>query len=104
MTDKTLLKKANRIKELEEQMDILKAEQDALKGEIKAEMEERSATELEVGAWVLRYKEVVSNRVDSKMLKEKFEKVYGKVLKECRTMQFRIDKKKGVKVAQQSAG
>lgn len=76
MTTRTLKNKVSALIALQEQLDAMSAQADALKEAIKNEMGERE--ELQVGDYLLTYKVVKSSRVDTKALKEDMPEVAKK--------------------------
>ena len=80
-SEKTLVKKIDELKELQKKIDQLTYQLEDIKTEIKSEMDERKVDELVVGPYKISYKEIVSNKFDSKKLKEENEKLYEAYVK-----------------------
>lgn len=66
-----------KMKEWEALADEAKSEAEAIKESIKIEMQERNASELSAGKYIVRWTDVVSNRFDSAA----FKKVHGDLYK-----------------------
>lgn len=74
-------------KELEDQADALKAE---IKAEIKADMESKGLDELETKNFIIRWKEVISNRLDGKALKAALPEIYSQYCKASASRRFTV--------------
>lgn len=90
MTEAKLSKKVERIKALEAQAADLQAEIDMLKGQIKEDMEASGKEEMKAGEYKVTWKEVFSNRLDSKRIKADLPDVYEKYLSINITRRFCI--------------
>ena len=73
----------NEIKQMQEIVD-------SLKDELKNEMVNRGIDELDTGTFKLTYKEVVSNRFDTKAFQKDNEVIYKAYLKESFSKRFTI--------------
>ena len=62
--------KIESLRELEELIEEAKAEAEALRDEIKAEMLNRNTEEMSVGQYIIRWTSVLSNRFDSTSFKK----------------------------------
>lgn len=90
MGSRALENRINKIKALEEQRKALDDQIDALKEEIKADMISKGAEELQAGNFVVRLKEVVTSRFDSKRFKENYKTLYEAYSKPQSAMRFTI--------------
>lgn len=88
MTTNEMIKKIEELKELEALIRDAEAEVEALKDEIKTEMQNRE--EMNVGRYVVRYKSVSSDRFDSKTFKTACPDVYKMYLKHTVSRRFSI--------------
>ena len=70
--------KIEALKDLESLIEEAKAEAEALRDEIKAEMLNRNTEEMEAGQYIIRWTSVLSQRFDT----TSFKKVYGDLYKE----------------------
>lgn len=91
MGAKALLNRINKIKAIDEQIAELKAIQDGIKEEIKAEMQTSEVEELTVGDYIVRYKAVSSSRFDSKAFQKAHSKMYQAFLVPSVSMRFTIN-------------
>jgi len=83
----------NRIKKLQEieaQQKELETAAEAIRAELKADMEEKGVDELQTKNFILRWKEIISNRLDSKALKAALPDVYGQFCKASASRRFTI--------------
>ena len=72
-----LIKKIEYLRELEQYEDEIRAEADAIRESLKAELADRQTEELVVGNYIVRWTSVLSNRFDT----TGFKKVYGDLYK-----------------------
>lgn len=90
MSTVEITSKIKQLKELEELIEEAKAEAEALKDEIKAEMMKQGREEMEVGRYIVRYTVVLSNRFDSTAFKKVMPEVYKKYTKQTTSRKFTI--------------
>ena len=82
--------KIEQLRELEELIEEAKAEAEALKDEIKAEMQKRDIEEMEVGRYIVRWTSVLSNRFDSTAFKKVMPEVYKAYTKQVASRRFTV--------------
>lgn len=90
MTERMIENRVNKLRELEAQQKELEAAAEAIRAELKADMEEKGLDELKTKNFILRWKEIISNRLDSKALKAAFPDVYGQFCKASTSRRFTI--------------
>lgn len=90
MTKRVLINRARKIKELEAERTELEKRLEALKDEIKEELTVRGVDETEAGEYTVRYKDITSERFDSKAFKASYSNLYGQFLKTTTTKRFSI--------------
>lgn len=90
MGTRALNNRVEKIKELERQKAELEKAIEELKAEIKAEMESKDIKELNTGLYVIRFKEVITNRFDSKTFKIDHTELYNEYLKAAVSKRFSI--------------
>lgn len=88
MTEKMIENRVKKLQELEAQIKALEAAADAVREEIKADMSVRGLDELKTRHFVIRWKEVVSSRIESKALKAELPAVYGRFCKATTCRRF----------------
>lgn len=90
MTSKQIDNRVRKLKALEAEQKALEAEAEAIKAELKAELEALDTEELTTTNFTIRWKEVISNRLDSKALKQAMPLVYEKFCKTSTAKRFTI--------------
>lgn len=85
-----MIKRIEEIKELESMIAELKAEMESYKDELKAELTERDVEELEAGQYIVRYTDVLSNRLDSSRMKKDLPELYKSYTKQVASKRFTI--------------
>ena len=91
MTNMEITAKIDELKELEAIIEEAKAEAEALRDDIKAEMLRQEAEELAAGQYIVRFTPVLSSRFDTKRFKENFgEEVYKAYTKQVTSRRFSI--------------
>lgn len=90
MTERMIENRIKKLTELEEQITKLQEQADAIKGELKTEFEEKGIDELKTKNFLIRWKEIVSSRLDSKALKAALPDVYNQFVKQTRSRRFTV--------------
>lgn len=90
MSKMDLVKKIEAITELEQLIEEAKAEAEALKDEIKAEMLKQETEALEAGQYIVRWSSVLSQRLDTTALKKAVPEIYKAYLKQVASRRFSI--------------
>ena len=83
----------NRVKELkaiEEQQKALTERAEKIKAEIKADMQAKGKDEIKAGNFIVRLKEVITNRFDSKSFAEEHKRLYEAYTKPQSTLRFTV--------------
>lgn len=66
MTERMIENRIKKLSALEEQIAQLQEQADIIKSELKADLEEKGLDELKTKNFLIRWKEIVSNRLDGK--------------------------------------
>ena len=90
MTKKEIIAQIELMNEWERVIEEAKAEVEAIKDSIKAEMADRDLDELEAGSYIVRYKTVATSRFDSTAFKKTYEVLYKAFLKQSTSRRFSI--------------
>ena len=90
MTKKEIIAQIELMNEWERVIEEAKAEVEAIKDCIKAEMADRDLDELEAGSYIVRYKTVATSRFDSTAFKKTYEDLYKAFLKQSTSRRFSI--------------
>ena len=90
MSERMILNRIKKLMELEEQMKSLQQQVDKLKEEIKADMEVKKQEEIKAGNHVVRFKTIVTNRLDSKALQSSLPDGYKQFVKQTESRRFTV--------------
>lgn len=90
MSTKEMVLKVEKLKELEELLEEVKAEAESVRDEIKQEMMAQDTEELEAGQYIIRWTSVLSNRFDTTAFKKVMPDVYKAYTKQVASRRFTI--------------
>ena len=90
MTKAELITKIEALNEWEALMEEAKAEADAIRDSLKAEMMERETEELIAGSYIIRWTSVLSNRFDTTGFKKMYGDLYKAFTKQSVSRRFSI--------------
>lgn len=90
MTNAQIIQQIKELNEWEAILTDAKAQAEAIKDSIKAEMELMGTEELTVGTYIVRYTSVLSNRFDTVNFKRDFGQVYKQYTKQVSSKRFSI--------------
>ena len=90
MTNKMIDNRVKKIQALEDQIRELQDQADKLKDELKEEMTERNTEEMQTDNFIVRWKNVISNRLDCKKLKAELPDIYKAFTKTSSRRRFTI--------------
>lgn len=90
MSTNDLVMKVEQLKELENLLEEVKVEAEAIRDEIKQEMLIRDTEELEAGQHIIRWTSVLSNRFDTTAFKKVMPDVYKAYTKQISSRRFSI--------------
>ena len=82
--------KIDALKDLETLIEEAKAEAEALRDEIKAEMLSRNTEEMEAGQYIVRWTSVLTQRYDTTAFKKVMPEVYKEYTKQVSSRRFSI--------------
>lgn len=82
--------KIESLKDLESLIEEAKAEAEALRDEIKAEMLSRNTEEMEAGQYIVRWTSVLTQRFDTTAFKKVMPDVYKEYTKQVNSRRFSI--------------
>lgn len=88
MTERMLKNRIEKLDAIAAQQKALEEQAEAIRNEIKADMEEKGVDEISAFGRVARWKEVISNRLDSKALKAALPDVYSQYTKQSSSWRF----------------
>lgn len=81
----------NKLHSLEAQIEALEAEANAIRSEIKAAMDEQGVDELHTKNFVVRWREIVTSRLDNKAFKAAMPELYQQFVKAYRSRRLTIN-------------
>ncbi len=90
MTERMIENRIRRLQEIEAQQKDLEAQAESIRTEIKADMESKGVDELKIKDFIVRWKEIVSSRLDGRKLKAALPDVYSQYVKQTETRRFTI--------------
>ncbi len=90
MTEKMIENRIKKLQAIEAQQKELDAAADAIRAELKADLEEKGVQELKTKNFIVRWKEIVSSRLDGKALKAALPDVYSQFCKASTTRRFSV--------------
>ena len=90
MTKAEMIAKIEALNEWEALMEEAKAEADAIRDSLKAEMMERETEELIAGSYIIRWTSVLSNRFDTTGFKKMYGELYKAFTKQSASRRFSI--------------
>ena len=85
-----LLAKIELLNKYEAMMEEMKTQADAIRNEIKAEMDARELEEMIAGQYIVRYTAVLSNRFDTTAFKRVMPETYKAYTKQVSSRRFSI--------------
>lgn len=85
-----LLAKIELLNKYEAMMEEMKSQADAIRNEIKAEMDAHDLEEMIAGQYIIRYTSVLSNRFDSTAFKRVMLEIYKAYTKQVFSRRFSI--------------
>ena len=90
MRERALENRIRKLKDLEAQQKALEEQMEKIKEEIKADMRSKGESEIHTASFVVRFKEVITNRFDSKSFAKDHKSLYEAYTKSQITMRFTI--------------
>lgn len=90
MTERMIENRVKKLKDLEAQMAALEEQAEAIKAELKADMEEKGLDELQTKSGLVRWKEIIISRLDGKALKAALPEIYAQFCRASASRRFTI--------------
>lgn len=90
MTERMIENRIKKLQEIERQQKALEEQAEAIKAELKADLEERGTDELKTKNFLIRWKEIVSNRLDGKALKAVLPEIYAQYTRQSTSRRFTV--------------
>jgi predicted phage-related endonuclease len=90
MTNRMMDNRIKKLQAIEEQQKELEAQAEAIKAELKAELEANNEDEHNTGSFIIRWKEIISSRLDGKALKAAMPELYNQYSKPTTSRRFTV--------------
>ncbi len=90
MGERAIENRAKKLQELEEQISLLQEEANRIKGEFKADMEQKQVEEIKIRNFTIRWQVVSSTRFDTKAFKAEQLELYTAYSKVSTTRRFAL--------------
>lgn len=90
MTNRQLDNRIKKLQAIEAQQKELETQANVIRSELKAELEANGEDEHQTGNFVIRWKEIISSRIDSKALKAAFPDIAGQFTHQTTSRRFTI--------------
>lgn len=90
MTERMIENRIKKLQEIERQQKALEEQAEAIKTELKADLEEKGTDELKTKNFLIRWKEIVNNRLDGKALKAALPEIYAQYTRQSTSRRFTV--------------
>ena len=90
MTEKMVEARVKKLRAIEAQQQELEAKAAAIKAELQQDMEAKGTDELHTKNFIVRWKQIIGQRLDTKALKEALPDIYSLYSRQTSTRRFTI--------------
>ena len=90
MTERMIESRIKKLSALEERITQLQEQPEKIKAELKADLEEKGLDELKTKNFLIRWKEIVSSRLDGKALKAALPEIYNQYCRPTSSRRFTV--------------
>lgn len=90
MTERQLQNRVKKLKALESQQKELENQIEAIKAELKNDMEEKQLEQQQAGDFLIRWTKVLGSRFDCKTFQKEHEGLYNQYLKQTESRRFSV--------------
>ena len=90
MTERMIENRIKKLSVLEGRIAQLQDQADMIKSELKADLEEKGLDELKTKNFLIKWKEIVSNRLDGKALKLALPEIYSQYCRPISSRRFTV--------------
>lgn len=90
MTERRIENRIKKLSALEEQIAQLQEQAEAIKTELKADLDKKGVQELKTKNFLIMWKEIVSNRLDGKALKTALPEIYSQYCRPTSSRRFTV--------------
>lgn len=90
MTERMIESRIKKLSALEEQIALLQEQAEEIKSELKSDLDEKGVQELRTKNFLIKWKEIVSNRLDGKALKAALPEIYSQYCRPTSSRRFTV--------------
>lgn len=90
MGERALQNRIMKLREIEAQQKALEEQAEKIRQEIKADMEAKQVEEMKAGSFIIRWKTILSSRLDGKALKAALPEIYSQYCKPTVSQRFTV--------------
>lgn len=90
MTERMIENRIKKLSALEDQIAQLQEQAEEIKAELKADLDEKGVQELKTKNFLIKWKEIVSNRLDGKALKAALPEIYSQYCRPTSSRRFTV--------------
>ena len=90
MGERALQNRIMKLREIETKQKALEEQAEKIRQEIKADMEAKQVEEMTAGSFVIRWKTILSSRLDGKALKAALPEIYSQYCKSSESRRFTV--------------
>ena len=90
MTERMIENRIKKLSALEDQIAQLQEQAEEIKAELKADLDKKGVQELRTKNFLIKWKEIVSNRLDGKALKAALPEIYNQYCRPTSSRRFTV--------------
>lgn len=91
MTERQIENRIKKLQAIEAQQKELEAQAEAIRAELKTDLEEKGQEEFRTrNGFIVRWKEIISNRLDGKALKAALPEIYAQYTRQSASRRFTV--------------
>lgn len=90
MTERMIDSRVKKLQAIEAKQNELEKQAEAIRAELKADLEQKGLEELQTKNFVIRWKEIISNKLDGKALKAALPEIYAQYSKQASSRRFTV--------------
>ena len=90
MTDRQLDNRIKKLQAIEARQKELETQAEAIRNELKADLESKGEDEHNTGSFIIRWKEIINRRLDTKSLKAELPDIFSLYVQESVSRRFTV--------------
>lgn len=90
MTERMIDSRVKKLQAIEAKQKELEKQAEDIRAELKADLEQKGLEELQTKNFVIRWKEIISNKLDGKALKAALPEIYAQYSKQASNRRFTV--------------